>query len=132
MKHGSKNGTGKINLPAIKTIDAHSVLNRKSPKSAKACDAADVVDGHAALQNPTIRLVAAAFGVSVGYVLAARRLTPTQREAVRNGWRPLILPRSTPALPAPVSPQERLAGIVAELGVTGTLNALASIERAAA
>jgi hypothetical protein len=55
-------------LPVLKTIDAHSVLNRKVSRASLACDAADVLDGLATLQNPTIRMVAVAFGVSVASV----------------------------------------------------------------
>jgi len=32
-------------------------------------------------------------------------------------------------LPAPVSPQERLADVVAEIGITSALNMLAAIDR---
>ena len=53
-----------------RVVDAHSLLHMRASKSAKACDAADVVDGLAVLQNPTLRLAAAAYGVSIGSVPA--------------------------------------------------------------
>jgi len=117
---------------AIKTIDAHSVLNRKASQAVKACEAADVLDGIATLQNLTLRVVAFAYEVSVASVSAARRLTPAQRQDVREGWRPLILPRFASdvlAQPSP-SPKERFADLVTELGgIAEALDALAVIER---
>src|SRR6516165_10399657 len=87
-----------------RVVDAHGLLHMRASKSAKACDAADVIDGLAVLQNPTLRLAAAAYGVSIGSVARARRLTPEQRHAVRRNERPLILPRAPSAPPAlPVS-----------------------------
>jgi hypothetical protein len=119
-----------VNPSAIKSVDAHSVLNRKISQAAKACDAADVLDGIKRLENLTIRVVAFAYEVSASYVAAAQRLSPSQRQAVRNGWRPLILPRLASDAPVPPSPQKRFAGIVSELGgVAGALDELAAIER---
>jgi hypothetical protein len=123
-------------------VDAHSPLHLRASKGAKACDAADIVDGLAVLQNPTLRLAAAAYGISLGSVARARRLTPEQRQAVRRGERPLVLPRvpsAPPALPAPspippgtMGARERLKLIVAELGLDATLDLLAASERVAA
>jgi hypothetical protein len=129
-------------------VDAHSLLHVRTSKAARACDAADVVDGLAVLQNPTMRLAAAAHGVSIGSVARARRLTPEQRQAVRQGKRPLILPRvpsAPPVLPVPATPpvpvvitpvamgpQERLGEIVNELGLDTVLDLLATHERIAA
>jgi hypothetical protein len=133
---------------APRIVDAHSPLHLRASKGAKACDAADVVDGLAVLQNPTLRLAAAAYGVSLGSVARARRLTPEQRQAVRRGERPLVLPRkpsAPPALPvptivpapSPVPPVtmgvcERLQEIVSEIGLNATLDLLAASERVAA
>ena len=132
----------------LRVVDAHGLLHMRVSKAAKACDAADVVDGLTKLGNPTLRLVAAAYGVSIGSVARARRLTPEQRQAVRQGKRPLILPRapSAPAvLPVPstapatppvppmvMGPRERLAEIVADIGLDATLTLLANNERVAA
>jgi hypothetical protein len=44
-----------------RVVDAHSLLHMQASKSAKACDAADVLDGLAVLQAH-IRLAAAAYG----------------------------------------------------------------------
>jgi hypothetical protein len=134
-----------------RVVDAHSLLHMRASKSARACDAADVVDGLAVLQNHTLRLAAAAYGVSLGSVARARRLTPEQRQAVRKGQRPLILPCAPSApqvLPAPpvpstapttppISPvtmgaRERLDKIVAEIGLSATFDLLAATEQVAA
>src|SRR5215813_15292271 len=87
-----------------RVVDAHSLLHVQMSKSAKACDAADVVDGLAVIQNPTLRLAAAAYGVSLGSVARARCLTPEQRQAVKQGKRPLVLPRTPAAPPVPATP----------------------------
>ena len=127
-----------------RVVDAHSLLHMQASKSAKACDAADVLDGLAVVQNLTLRLTAAAYGVSIGSVARARRLTPEQRQAVRKGQRPLILPATSSAPPAPpvsampaappviVGPRERLDEIVAEIGLSATLDLLAATEKVAA
>ena len=130
-----------------RVVDAHGLLHMRASKSAKACDAADVIDGLAVLQNPTLRLAAAAYGVSIGSVARARRLTPEQRQAVRRNERPLILPRAPsapPALPVSIAPatppvppvimgaRDKLAEVIAEIGADGVLNMLAAMEKAAA
>jgi hypothetical protein len=131
-----------------RVVDAHSLLHVRASKAARACDAADVVDGLAVLQNHTLRLAAAAYGVSIGSLARARRLTPEQRQAVRRGKRPLILPRAPSAPPAPpvpstapatppvppmiMGPQERLGEIVNEIGLSATLDLLAATEKVAA
>jgi hypothetical protein len=130
-----------------RVVDAHGLLHMRTSKSAKACDAADVIDGLAVLQNPTLRLAAAAYGVSIGSVARARRLTPEQRQAVRRNERPLILPRAPsapPALPVSIAPatppvppvimgaRDKLAEVIAEIGADGVLNMLVAMERAAA
>jgi hypothetical protein len=139
---------------AVPRVDTHSLLHWRASKAVKACAAADAVDGLAVLQNYTLRLAATAYGVSIGSVARARRLSPEQRQAVRQGKRPLILPRapsapSTPPIPPalpgpstapatpPVSPvvmsaRERLGQIVKEIGMSATLDLLAATEKAAA
>src|SRR5262249_60155628 len=95
-----------VNLPAVRVVDAHSLAHRKAPKAVAACDAADLVDALTRLQNPTIRVAAIACDVSQSYVVAALRLSPAQRDAVRRGERPLVLP-PLKALPAPSSVEAR-------------------------
>lgn len=122
------NGNSANGKEARRVFDAHSLSHKKGSKAAKACDGADVLDDIATLQNFTIRLIAQAFGVSVSLVVAALRLTPSQRDSVRHGLRPLTLPDSAPqALPKPVKAEQRLADVVAELGFSRTYDALASI-----
>ena len=125
-----------------RVVDTHSLLNVRTSKAVKACDAADAVDGLTKLQNPTIRLAAVAYGISTTYVGHALQLTPEQRQAVRQGKRPLVLPRKPrvptivpaplPAPPVTMSARERLQEIVHELGLDATLNLLAASERVAA
>jgi hypothetical protein len=114
-----------------RVVDAHSLLHLRSSKAARACDAADVVDGLIVLQNPTLRLAAAAFGISAGSVARAHRLSPEERNLVRRGWRPLVQPRMQPVPVAPsplTSPQEQLSAIVDQLGLDRVLNLLSAFE----
>ena len=142
--------TAAVNATAItaatpRVVDSHGLLHMRVPKAAKACDAADAVDGLAILGNPTLKLAAVAYGVSIGSVASALRLSPEQRQAVRQKRRPLVLPAippapSVPAIPAappvitPVTmgPRERLKDIVHEIGLDATLNLLAATEKVAA
>ena len=128
-----------------RVVDAHGLLHLRATKAARACLAADIVDGLAALQNPTLRLAATACGVSLGSVARARRLTPEQRNAIRQKRRPLVLPAIPPAPPVPaipaappvmitpvtMGPRERLKKIVHEIGLDATLNLLAASEQVA-
>jgi hypothetical protein len=117
----------------VRVVDAHSLAHRKLSKAARACEAADILDGFTTLQNLTIRLVAAAEGVSVASVVTARRLTPAQRCAVRLGERPLVLPKPAQALPAPMTTQMKLAGLVTEVGtVDGVIEMLIRLDHASA
>jgi hypothetical protein len=134
-----------------RVVDAHGLLHLRASKAVKACLAADIVDGLAMLQNPTLRLAATACGVSLGSVARARRLTPEQRKAVGQKQRPLFLPRAPSApsvLPAPLvpstapttppvspvvtGPRERLNEIVAEIGLNAVIDLLAATEKVAA
>ena len=82
-----------------RAVDAHSLLHLHKSKAARAVDAADAVDGFIVIKNPTTRLAAHAYGVSVGSVARALRLPPEEREKVRRGRRPLVLPRVSPVQP---------------------------------
>jgi hypothetical protein len=134
--------TTETTAAAPRVVDAHGLLHLRVSKAAKACDAADAVDGLAILGNPTLKLAAVAFGVSVGSVARARRLTPEQRSAVRQKQRPLVLPPALPVptvvpAPSPIPPvimdaRERLQAIVNELGLNATFDLLVANERVAA
>jgi hypothetical protein len=54
------------------------------------------------------------------------RLNPVERVAVRRGERPLVLPRPklAAAAPVPESPEQRLAGVVVDIGLEATLDSL--------
>jgi hypothetical protein len=105
-------------------IDAHALPHLKLSKTERALLGADILDGITLLQNLTTTQVAAAVGVSPSYVQAARRLAPLERAAVEHGQRPLIQPRATRT----ADPVERLAEIIAEIGVDQTLDLLAVSE----
>jgi hypothetical protein len=98
----------------------HVRCSTGSAKAARACDAADLLDGLAILL-PTSRLVARIYEISRASVTRARRLTPEQRDAIRRDQRPLSLPRKK-------SPQELLSDIVDELGLDRVRNLLWAFE----
>jgi len=117
-------------------LSARSLVNsKKLTKAARAILSAEILAGECALK-PTVKLVAAALGTSVAYVQAAKKLTPNQRQAVRTGLRPLIVPHAAPAMPVPTAPpvsvERLLASIVDKIGVNGVLDLLAVSEKAAA
>jgi len=125
-------------LPALRVVDAHSLPNRKASKAVRACDGADILDGLASLQNFTAKLVAMAEGVSVSSLAAARRLTPEQRDEVRGGKRPLVLPAKLVPLPLPPptvagseqGAEQRLKDAANEMGLIEAFEVLAKIELA--
>jgi hypothetical protein len=94
-------------------LSVRSLINSKRlSKAARAVLGAEILAGEYDLQ-PTDKLVAAAVGCSVAYLQAAKKLTPSQRQDVRKGLRPLIVPR-IPAVPP--SARQRMAALVDELG----------------
>jgi hypothetical protein len=128
MEYGFNGGA--VNPPVLKTIDGHSVPHKKSSRAAKACDAADWLDGLTNYQNPTLRVASVACDVSVSSIGLARRLTPAQRQEVRAGLRPLRQYRKPNGVPMLPTAQQRLADIVSELGgIASARNELAAIER---
>jgi hypothetical protein len=114
----------------------------------RACDAADALDGLVIVQNPTMRLTAVAWGVSIGTVARAKKLSSEQRQAGRRKQRPLVLPRTPATSPAPPMPstvpatppvpptvasaRERLKEIVSEIGLDATFDLLVASEKVAA
>jgi hypothetical protein len=110
------------------SVDPHSIVHKKNlSKAARAVLGAEILDGNVVLLNPTTGMVVEAVGVSASYIAAACRLTPEQRREVVHGVRPLVMRRK--ASSALASVKERLSTIVAEVGVTATLNMLAALER---
>jgi hypothetical protein len=74
------------------------IARRKCPIE-RAILGAELVEGRVVLEPPTARAACTLVGVSYGYVLAALKLSPEQRNAVLAGERPLIEERSH-SLPA--------------------------------
>jgi len=123
-----------VNHPAadVRVVDCHSLLHLRVPKAVRACDAADACDELVILSRPTLHVAAVAYGVSLWTVARARRLPPQERDQVRKGKRPIVLPR-TPAplpvmLPVAVDVKTRLLDIVDEIGgIDATLDLLATV-----
>jgi hypothetical protein len=111
-------------------VNCHGLPHLHASKAARACDAADACDGLVILGSPTLHVAAVAYGVSLWTVARARRLPPQERDRVRKGARPIVLPRLP--VPFPVMPPEavdvrtRFLDLVDEIGgVDAALNLLA-------
>jgi len=107
-------------------------LRRDMSAAKRACLAADIVDGRVVLQGLTIRAIATLVGVNLDYVHRALRLTPEQREQVRRGDRPLVLPR-TPAshIDWDAINDDDLVEAVRRIGLERALAAAVAVERGA-
>ena len=84
----------------------------------------------------TIKSLAAISGASVSYIDAALHCTPEQREQVRRGERPLVLPKGTaPASSAPTVfdwdtvGDDALVEAVRLIGIDRTIDAAVAAER---
>jgi hypothetical protein len=82
------------------------------------------------LGSPTLHVAAVAYGVSLGTVARARCLPPQERDLVRKGKRPIVIPRTPVPFPGmpPVAAdvRTRLLNIVDEIGgLDATLDLLA-------
>jgi hypothetical protein len=118
------NAALKATTAAPRVVDAHSLLHLQASKAAKACDAADACDGLIILQNPTLRVAATAWGVSLGSVARARRLPPEERDRVRYGKRPLVVPPAVPPKPTPASAAAMAAELVDLVGIDSAFDLL--------
>jgi hypothetical protein len=105
------------------------LAHAKLSKAERAYLAGDLYTGAARLVEPTMLQAAMLARVNVTYAHWAIK-RPNDRLLVESGAVPLVPPAGPKALPKPVSPLDRLADVVAELGMNGTLNALTMIEGA--
>jgi len=131
---------------ASAALSLRSLINtHKLTKAARAVLGAEILAGEHDLR-PTAKLVANAVGCSVAYVEAAQKLSPAERDKVRRGLRPLVMPHNPAAplppvimpapaeLPAPspsqviADAQQRLDRLVKEIGLDAVLNLLATTE----
>ena len=110
-------------------------LRRRLSASARACLAADLVDGRVILKGLTAKAIAGLCDVNIGYVDRALRLTPEQRSEVRRGVRPLVQPRTRKREPV-VDWGAVDDGVIVEairrIGLERTLDAAVEVEASAA
>jgi hypothetical protein len=95
----------------------------------RAFEAADLFNGTSLLVQPTIGQSADLWRVNRSYASCALK-RQKDRALILSGVAPLV-PPAVKALPAPVSPEQKLAEVVSELGITTTLTVLAAIEKTA-
>ena len=108
-------------------LSVRSLINNWAlSKTRRALLGAAVLKGEIDLK-PTAKDVARMVGRSVAYLHRAAKLSPAEEQRVRAHFRPLVEPR-VKALPAPVSPAEKLAEVVAAVGFDGILDLLAQIK----
>jgi hypothetical protein len=107
-------GNGASALP-LRSLINHKTLS----KTRRALLGASILKGEHDLK-PTAKLIAQAVGCSVGYVRAAAKLSPAERQRVQAGFRPLIEPKvkgpPVPSSPVEIS-EEELVAIVHRVGV---------------
>ena len=130
-----KNGNGEYSAASalvnpVRLVTGQWCAHAKLSLAERAYLAADLHVGKAQLISPTVVQSARLARVNPTYAhWAVKR--PNDRLLVTSGAVPIVPPSMAKALPAPVSPLDRLADIVTELGVPGTLDMLAVIEGAA-
>ena len=112
----------------VRLITGQWSAHAKLSLAARAYLAADLHTGKAQLISPTVVQSARLARVNPTYVHWAIK-RPNDRLLVESGAVPIVPPAMPKALPAPVSPQERLASVVSEVGVNSTLAMLVAFER---
>jgi hypothetical protein len=135
----SLNGNGGASNPppTPKVLYGASLAHRHLNARQRAVLAADALDGLVRFA-PTQNQVAAAFGVSVPYIMAARRLSPDQRATILQGsdstsFAELIQPRQRRLklrLPNFAITNDELVRAVRAVGVNRVLDAAIAAEAA--
>jgi hypothetical protein len=103
---------------------------------------ADLRSGHLALVEPTLKQAAQLTGSNTTYIVAAEKISPPEREIILANLRPLIpvkapvpvpsVPATPPTIPVVMDLRQKLAEIVAVIGVDEVLEILTEDERVAA
>jgi hypothetical protein len=136
----SRNGNGGAVLlpPTPRTIGGRGLARRKLDQRQKACMVADVLAGVTVL-TPSQKQLADIFGVSVIYVMAARKLSPEKRAAILRGEDSTIFAALAHparqlqlALPAPMCASVtnlQLEHVIRTVGVERVLEAAVAVER---
>jgi hypothetical protein len=132
--NGTMRATVATPAASPRNANARSLLHLQSA-AARACTAADLVDGHIKVQRqrPTQKTAALICGVSPASVARACRLTPAERAEVKEGTRPLVLPVPKPSpkpVPVPVTMdvQARMFELIDALGVDAVLTLMAEAD----
>jgi hypothetical protein len=126
LKHAPVNS-----VATLQTVTGSYLAHAKLTKAQRAFIAADLHSGATQLVHPTVVQSAWLAVVNPTYAHYALRKSERDRALIESGALPLALP-AVKALPAPVSSTAKLAEVVAELGVSGTLDALSTLEKSAA
>jgi len=120
-------------VATLRTVTGSYLVRAKLSKVERAFIAADLYSGAIQLVYPTVVQSAWLAQVSDTYAHHALRKSERDRALVESGVLPLW-PSAVRALPppSPVSPEQKLSDVVAEIGINNTLVMLAAFERTAA
>jgi hypothetical protein len=140
MQKYSNGGAAATLLPPIptRTIVGASLAHRQLDARQRAVLAADVLDGVVTF-TPTQAQIALICGVSVPYIMVARKLSPGKRAAILRGWDPtsfaeLMNPPRQLSLAGPAIPDMRvitdidLEHVARVVGVERMLAAAVAVE----
>ena len=128
-----ENGSGKYSaafasVNPVQLVTGQWCAHAKLSLAARAYLAAHLHTGKAQLISPTVVQSARLARVNPTYVHWAIK-RPNDRLLVESGAVPIVPPAMPKALPAPTSPEAKLADVVSEIGINGALLALSVIER---
>jgi hypothetical protein len=132
MEHGLSEGNGGFALvnSATRVVTGQWLAHVQKSLHERAFEAADLFNGTSLFVRPTIGQSAELWRVNRSYVGWALK-RQKERELILAGALPLV-PPTVQALPAPTSPEAKLADVVSQIGLNGALLALSVIKRNAA
>jgi hypothetical protein len=121
----AENGNG---ATSTRLISVRSLVHKHLSKAERALIGAAILEGAVQPQDFPLRIVSQMVGCSTSYLLAAERLAPQAREAVRRGHRPLVF--SPPhQLPKPTIPptDEQLIELAHRVGAERLFRAIEAV-----
>jgi hypothetical protein len=121
------------NIPTvIPVVNGAGLAHRRLSKPQLACLAANVHDGTVQF-DPSLKQLASLFGVSLPYIMGARKLSPGERDAIMQGYdvlrfADLVRPPRQLSLAMPVIPDIVLENLVRSIGTDRLLAAACAVE----
>jgi len=113
-------------VTTLRTVTGQFLVHAKLSKAERAFLARDLYVGDVQLIKPTVTQSAWLAVVNPTYAHWAIRQSESERPLIEKGLVPLSPPMK--ALPAPKTAEAKLADVVAEIGVSAALTALAALD----